>query len=115
MKNKKGKVFVGMSGGVDSSVSAHLLKKAGYEVVGVHITCWNEGGCSDKEERDARKVAKKLEIPFYVFDLRKEYKDRVVSYMVDGYKEGITPNPDVMCNKEIKFGAFLKKALDGIK
>ncbi|PIR98124.1 MAG: tRNA 2-thiouridine(34) synthase MnmA [Candidatus Colwellbacteria bacterium CG10_big_fil_rev_8_21_14_0_10_42_22] len=112
MPKHKGKVFVGMSGGVDSSVSAYLLKEQGYNVTGVHLTCWNEGGCSDKEERDARRVAKKLEIPFYVFDLRKEYIDKVVGYMVDGYKKGITPNPDVMCNKEIKFGAFLNKALE---
>ncbi len=100
-----------MSGGVDSSVSAYLLKKQGYDVTGVYLTCWNEGGCSDKEERDARRAAQTLRIPFHVFDLRKNYADRVVSYMVNGYKRGITPNPDVMCNKEIKFGAFLKRAL----
>ena len=111
--NKKDntQVFVGMSGGVDSSVSAYLLRKQGYEVTGVHLTCWNEGGCSDSEERDARRVAKTLGIPFYVFDLRKDYADKVVSYMVNGYRKGITPNPDVMCNKEIKFGAFLKRAI----
>jgi tRNA-specific 2-thiouridylase len=106
------RVFVGMSGGVDSSVSAYLLKKQGYDVTGVHLTCWNVGGCSDKEESDACRVAKTLDIPFHVFDLRKDYADRVVGYMVDGYKKGITPNPDVMCNKEIKFGAFLKKAIE---
>jgi tRNA-specific 2-thiouridylase len=101
-----------MSGGVDSSVSAYLLKKQGYDVTGVHLTCWNEGGCSDKEEDDARRVAKTLGIPFQVFDLRQEYADRVVGYMVSGYENGITPNPDAMCNKEIKFGAFLKRALE---
>lgn len=105
------RVFVGMSGGVDSSVSAYLLKKQGYDVTGVHLICWNEGGCSDAEERDARRVAKALDIPFHVFDLRAEYADRVVDYMVAGYRNGITPNPDVMCNKEIKFGAFLERAL----
>jgi len=110
-KNSQIKVFVAMSGGVDSSVSAYLLKKQGYDITGVHLTCWNEGGCSDKEERDARRAAQTLGIPFYVFDLRKDYADRVVNYMVNGYKRGITPNPDVMCNKEIKFGAFLERAL----
>lgn len=110
-ENSQTKVFVAMSGGVDSSVSAYLLKKQGYNVTGVHLTCWNEGGCSDKEERDARRAASTLRIPFQVFDLRQDYADRVVSYMVNGYRRGITPNPDVMCNKEIKFGAFLRKAL----
>ncbi|MDD5710519.1 MAG: tRNA 2-thiouridine(34) synthase MnmA [Candidatus Colwellbacteria bacterium] len=110
-RNSQAKVFVAMSGGVDSSVSAYLLKKQGHDVTGVHLTCWNEGGCSDKEECDARRAAETLKIPFYVFDLRKDYADRVVGYMVDGYKRGITPNPDVMCNREIKFGAFLKRAL----
>ncbi|MCR4261193.1 MAG: tRNA 2-thiouridine(34) synthase MnmA [Candidatus Colwellbacteria bacterium] len=106
-----GKVFVGMSGGVDSSVSAYLLKKQGYEVVGIHLKCWNKKGCDEQEARDARLVANKLEIPFYVFDMEKEYKERVVDYMIDSYRNGLTPNPDVMCNKEIKFGLFFEKAL----
>lgn len=110
MINKK--VFVGMSGGVDSSVAAYLLKKQGYDVVGVHLRCWNEKGCDDKEADDARSVAKKLNIPFYLFDTEDEYKKRVFQYMLDGYKKGITPNPDVMCNKEIKFGVFLDKILE---
>ena len=104
-------VFVGLSGGVDSSVSAYLLKKEGYNVVGVHIRCWNEGGCDLREAEDARRVAEQIDIPFYVFDLEKEYRERVVEYMVQGYKLGITPNPDVACNKEIKFGLFLERAL----
>jgi len=110
MENRK-KVFVGLSGGVDSSVAALLLKKDGYDVVGVHLRCWNKGGCDVPEAEDARRVADKLEIPFYVLDMEKEYKKRVVDYMIEGYKNGITPNPDVACNREIKFGLFLEKAL----
>jgi len=100
-----------MSGGVDSSVAALLLKKKGYEVVGVFMRCFNLDGCAERDAEDARRVAEKLGIPFYVWDFEKEYKKRVVDYMVDGYRQGITPNPDVMCNKEIKFGLFLEKAL----
>ena len=105
------KVFVALSGGVDSSVAAALLKERGFDVVGVHIKCYNLDGCGEKDAEDARRVAEQLNIPFYVFDLEKEYKERVVKYMIDGYRAGITPNPDVMCNKEIKFGLFLKKTL----
>jgi len=112
MEKTKQKVFVGMSGGVDSSVSAYLLKKQGYDVVGVHLRCWNRDGCDEKEARDARLVANKLDIPFYVIDMEKEYKERVVNYMIESYAAGLTPNPDVMCNKEIKFGLFMDKALD---
>ena len=105
-------VFVGMSGGVDSSVSAGLLKKQGYSVVGVHLRCFNLDGCADRDLEDARRAAEVLDIPFYVFDFEDAYKKRVMEYMIDGYKKGITPNPDVMCNKEIKFGLFLEKALE---
>lgn len=105
------KVFVGLSGGVDSSVAALLLKNDHYDVVGVHLRCWNKDGCDEREAEDARRVAEKIGIPFYVFNLEKEYKKKVVDYMIEGYKSGITPNPDVMCNKEIKFGLFLDKAL----
>ena len=111
MGSRRAKVFVGMSGGVDSSVSACLLQKQGYEVVGVHLKCWNKNGCDEKEARDARLVANQLGIPFYVFDMEEEYKRRVVDYMIDSYRNGLTPNPDVMCNKEIKFGLFLDTAL----
>ncbi|MDO8466541.1 MAG: tRNA 2-thiouridine(34) synthase MnmA [bacterium] len=109
---KKGKVFVGMSGGVDSSVAAALLKKQGYDVVGVHLKCFNVDGCAERDAEDARRAAEHLDIPFYTFDYEDEYKKRVVDYMVAGYKKGITPNPDVMCNKEIKFGLFFDKAME---
>ncbi len=112
LNHSRGKlVFVGLSGGVDSSVAAYLLKKEGYEVVGVHLRCWNEGGCDIREAEDARRVAEHLGIPFYVFDMENEYRKRVVDYMIRGYQDGITPNPDIACNREIKFGLFLERAL----
>ena len=114
-KNKNKKiVFVGLSGGVDSAVSATLLKKAGYEVVGVFIKTWHPDflECNEEEERkDAMRVAAHLDIPFLTFDLEDIYKNEVADYMIHEYKAGRTPNPDVMCNKEVKFGAFLKKSL----
>lgn len=110
--DKRKKVFVMMSGGVDSSVAAYLLSKnKDYEVSGFFIKGYNVDGCQEKEAEDARRVAAYLGIPFYTMDLEKEYKKKVVDYMINGYKKGITPNPDVMCNKEIKFGLFLEKAL----
>ncbi len=111
---KKKVVFVGLSGGVDSAVSATLLKKAGYEVVGVFIKTWHPSFlvCHEEEERrDAMRVAAYLDIPFLTFDFENVYKKEVADYMIREYKMGRTPNPDVMCNKEVKFGAFLKKAL----
>lgn len=111
-KIDKNKVFVGMSGGVDSSVAAYLLKEQGYDVTGVFIKSFNVDGCAERDAEDARRAAAHLGIPFYVFDFEKEYKKEVVEYMVNGYRNGLTPNPDVMCNKEIKFGLFLKKALE---
>jgi tRNA-specific 2-thiouridylase len=108
---KAEKVFVGLSGGVDSSVAAYLLKKAGFDVTGVYLRCYNLDGCSERDSEDARRVAEHLKIPFYVWDFEKEYKERVVEYMVDGYKNGLTPNPDVECNREVKFGLFLERAL----
>ncbi|MCK5027219.1 MAG: tRNA 2-thiouridine(34) synthase MnmA [Candidatus Pacebacteria bacterium] len=109
------KVYAGLSGGVDSSVSAALLKKQGYDVTGVFIKVWQPPflACTWKEERlDAMRVAAKLDIPFKTLDLEKEYKESIVDHMVAEYKLGRTPNPDVMCNKTIKFGAFLKRALE---
>ena len=100
-----------MSGGVDSSVTALLLKNQGYNVVGVFMRCYNLDGCAERDAEDARRVAEHIDIPFYVWDFEEEYKQRVVEYMIDGYRAGITPNPDVMCNREIKFGLFLEKAL----
>ncbi|NCN53134.1 tRNA 2-thiouridine(34) synthase MnmA [Candidatus Wolfebacteria bacterium] len=111
-RHKKKKVFVGMSGGVDSSVAALMLKNKGYDVVGVFMRCYDsKDGCSKRDSRDAALVAQKLKIPFYIWDFRKQYEKKVIKYMIDGYKKGLTPNPDVMCNKEIKFGLFLERAL----
>ncbi len=111
---QKRKVFVGMSGGVDSSVSAALLQQQGYEVVGVFIKVWQAEflPCSWREERrDAMRIASQLGIPFLTLDLEKEYKEEVVDYMISEYGAGRVPNPDVMCNKYVKFGAFLDFAL----
>lgn len=110
---KRKKVFVGMSGGVDSSVSALLLKQAGYDVTGVFIKVWQPDfiECTWKEDRlDAMRVAALLDIPFVTLDLEKEYKEGVIDYMIEEYRAGRTPNPDVMCNREVKFGAFLSWA-----
>ncbi|MBI2359738.1 MAG: tRNA 2-thiouridine(34) synthase MnmA [Deltaproteobacteria bacterium] len=103
-------VFVALSGGVDSSVAAALLKESGLEVVGVHIVCWD--GCEQGDERrDALRVALDLGIPFLTFDLREAYKKHVFDYMVREYAAGQTPNPDSMCNREIKFGVALEQAV----
>ncbi len=111
---KKKTVFIGLSGGVDSAVSATLLKKTGYEVVGVFIKTWHPEflECNEEEERhDAMRVAAHLDIPFLTFDFGDIYKKEVADYMIREYRLGRTPNPDVMCNKEVKFGAFFKKAI----
>ena len=110
----RARVFVGMSGGVDSSVSAVLLKKAGFDVTGVHIEVYHppELECNWRDERlDAIKVCEKIGIPFLDCDLQAEYKKDVFDYMVETYKKGETPNPDVFCNKYVKFGGFLDFAL----
>lgn len=104
-----------MSGGVDSSLSAFLLKKEGFDVVGVFIKTWHPDfiECNEESERlDAMRVAAHLDIPFLTFDFEKEYKKGVADYMIEEYRNGRTPNPDVMCNREVKFGAFFKKAIE---
>ena len=113
VKKSKQKVFVGMSGGVDSSVSAFLLQKAGYDVVGVFIKTWHPDfvTCTEVEDRrDAIRVAAKLGIPLFTFDLEREYRDSVGKKFIADYGRGLTPNPDVLCNREIKFGGFWRLA-----
>lgn len=114
-ENKKmnKKVALGMSGGVDSSTCAHMLLEQGYDVTGVYLECWRAPGCRSEEDRkDALKIALELGIPFKVLDFKKEYKERVVEYFFQEYQAGRTPNPDVMCNKEIKFGMFYDWAME---
>ena len=112
------RVVVGLSGGVDSSVAAYLLKQQGYEVIGLFMRNWHdttgtlEGDCPWYDDQVfAERVAKRLDIPFRFVDLSEEYKKRVVDYMFSEYEQGRTPNPDVLCNREIKFDVFLKEAL----
>ncbi len=111
------KVFVGMSGGVDSSLTAALLKEQGYEVVGVYMKNWTQDlpgmKCPWAEDlADAKRVAVQLGIDFRVFDFEDEYRHKVVDYMIEEYKLGHTPNPDIMCNQEVKFKLFLETALE---
>jgi tRNA-specific 2-thiouridylase len=113
------RVIVGLSGGVDSSVTAYLLKEQGYEVIGLFMKNWHDDTVTISKEcpwledsNDAMLVAEKLGIPFQTVDLSVEYKDRIVDYMFKEYEMGRTPNPDVLCNREIKFDVFLKIALD---
>lgn len=112
MQMKK-KVFVGLSGGVDSSVATLLLKNKGYDVTGVFIKAWHPNflPCNWRSEmHDAMRICARLDIPFLLCDLEKEYKSEIVDYLIREYKNGNTPNPDVLCNKEIKFGKFLEFA-----
>ncbi len=109
-------VVVGLSGGVDSSVAAYLLKQQGYNIIGLFMLNWEEtdenGNCTAEQDfEDVKRVADKIGIPYYTVNYAKEYKERVFEYFLDEYKKGYTPNPDVMCNKEIKFGPFLEHAL----
>ena len=113
------KVIVGLSGGVDSSVSALLLKDQGYEVIGLFMKNWHDESLTIsndcpwlEDSNDAMLVANKLNIPFQTIDLSKEYQSRIINYMFDEYKMGKTPNPDILCNREIKFDIFLKLALN---
>ncbi|PHR90031.1 MAG: tRNA 2-thiouridine(34) synthase MnmA [Leeuwenhoekiella sp.] len=112
-------VVVGLSGGVDSSVSAYLLKEAGYRVIGLFMKNWHDDSVTISDEcpwlddsNDAMLVAEKLGIPFQTVDLSEQYKERIVDYMFREYEKGRTPNPDVLCNREIKFDVFMKIALD---
>lgn len=114
--NSNIRVVVGMSGGVDSSVAAYLLKQQGYDVVGVFMKNWDDtkdsGVCTVTEDyEDVAKVANKIGIPYYSVNFEKEYWDRVFTYFLDEYRRGRTPNPDIMCNKEVKFKAFLDYAM----
>lgn len=113
------RVVVGLSGGVDSSVAAYLLKQQGYEVIGLFMKNWHDDSVTISEEcpwledsNDAMLVAQKLNIPFQTVDLSVQYQERIVDYMFREYKMGRTPNPDVLCNREIKFDVFMKIALD---
>jgi len=113
------RVIVGLSGGVDSSVAAYLLKEQGYEVIGLFMKNWHDDSVTISNEcpwledsNDAMIVAEKLGIPFQVVDLSEQYKERIVDYMFKEYEMGRTPNPDVLCNREIKFDVFLKIALE---
>ena len=113
------RVIVGLSGGVDSSVTAYLLKEQGYEVIGLFMKNWHDDSVTISNEcpwledsNDALLVAEKLKIPFQVVDLSDQYKERIVDYMFDEYEKGRTPNPDILCNREIKFDVFMDIALD---
>lgn len=113
------RVVVGLSGGVDSSVAAYVLKEQGYDVIGLFMKNWHDDSVTISNEcpwledsNDALLVAEKLGIPFQTVDLSAEYKERIVNYMFNEYKNGRTPNPDVLCNREIKFDVFMRIALD---
>lgn len=116
--NKRMRVVVGLSGGVDSSVAAYLLQKQGHEVIGLFMRNWNDAEFTLEEEcpwvedsNDALLIAQKLDIPYQVIDLSNIYKEKIVDYMFKEYERGRTPNPDVLCNREIKFDVFLQTAL----
>lgn len=121
-KDKKKKVVVGMSGGVDSSVAAYLLKQQGYDVIGVTMQIWQnddnfnqtlDNGCGGISAiEDAKKVAETLGIPYYVMNFRNEFEDKVIKYFINEYIEGRTPNPCIVCNRYVKWEALLKRAMD---
>ena len=109
------RVVVGMSGGVDSAVAALLLKRQGHDVIGVFMNNWEEqdehGACTSAQDwRDVQRVAEAIGIPYYSVNFARQYRERVFSYFLDEYRRGRTPNPDVLCNREIKFGTLLEFA-----
>ena len=116
------KVVVGMSGGVDSSVAAYLLKKKGYDVIGVTMQIWqdeevtaqeeNGGCCGISAVDDARRVAEHLDIPYYVMNFKEEFKCRVMDYFVEEYLQGRTPNPCIACNRYVKWESLLQRSLE---
>lgn len=115
--NASTRVVVGMSGGVDSSVTALLLKQQGYDVVGIFMKNWDDtdefGHCTAEEDsEDVRRVCEQIGVPYYTVNFERQYYDKVFTYFLDEYKRGRTPNPDVMCNREIKFGDFLQRATE---
>ncbi|GAA3408061.1 tRNA 2-thiouridine(34) synthase MnmA [Paenibacillus hodogayensis] len=114
--NANTRIVVGMSGGVDSSVTALLLKRQGFDVIGIFMKNWDDtdefGHCTAEEDaEDVRRVCAQIDIPYYTVNFEKQYSEKVFQYFLDEYRKGRTPNPDVMCNREIKFGEFLQKAL----
>ena len=107
------RIVVGISGGVDSSVAGYLLKEQGHDVIGLFMVNWQEkdGSCTAEEDfEDVKRVCNKIGIPYFSVNYSKEYYDRVFKYFLEEYKKGRTPNPDVLCNREVKFGPFLEKA-----
>lgn len=102
------KALIAMSGGVDSSVAALLMKNAGYDCIGAMMRLW--GGANAQDEKDAAAVAKRLDIPFYTFDLQSEFQNRVINKFIQTYESGATPNPCLDCNRYLKFGALYEKA-----
>ncbi len=106
------KIALGLSGGVDSAVCAHLLVEQGHAVTAVFLECWNEPGCrTDQDRKDALSIALTLNLPFQVLDFKQAYREKVLQYFLNEYREGRTPNPDVVCNREIKFGLFFEWAM----
>lgn len=110
--NRRMKITLGLSGGVDSAVCAHLLMEQGHAVSTVFLECWNEPGCrTDQDRKDALSIALSLNLPFQVLDFKQTYRDKVLQYFLEEYQAGRTPNPDVVCNREIKFGLFYEWAM----
>ena len=113
------RIVIALSGGVDSSVAAFLLKQQGYDLVALYMRNWHDSSLTINNEcpwiedsQDALQIAQQLDIPFQIIDLSGQYKERIIDYMINQYKDGKTPNPDILCNKEIKFDVFLKYALN---